>query len=147
MERNGALIMLIEDDPGHASLIKRNLRRSAIPSSYQIITLEDGKEALEMLKFVDTSRKSSRLVVLLDLNLPVISGMELLETIKQNEHMRHIPVFVLSTTDDPQEIEKCYELGCNIYITKPVDHEQFSDTMCKLGDFIPTIHVPLGAKP
>jgi CheY-like chemotaxis protein len=81
-------------------------------------------------------------LILLDLNLPDMSGIDILSQIKSDEHARRTPVVVLTTTDDKQEIERCYDLGCNVYITKPVNYENFAAAIRQLGLFLSVIQVP-----
>ena len=141
--RQRATILVIEDDPGHARLIEKNLRRSGVQD--EIRSLKDGQEAMDVI-FGDSAPEiwDSPLLILLDLNLPIYSGMQILERIKTTRGVEQVPVVVLTTTDDPREIEKCYELGCNVYITKPVDYERFSDAIRKLGVFLKVICLPVG---
>jgi len=135
-------ILLIEDDPGHARLIAKNLQRAKI--SNEIITLTDGQQALDYLFGTDANGNHTPmpLLVLLDLNLPVVSGYQVLEQMKSHERTRHIPVIILTTTDDPQEIRRCYELGCNVYVVKPVEYTQFAEAIQKLGLFFSVVTVP-----
>jgi len=84
-------------------------------------------------------------LVLLDLNLPVLDGFQVLEKMKGDPHTQPIPVIILTTTDNPQEIMRCYELGCNVYVTKPVDYEQFSEAVTKLGLFLSVVQIPEGS--
>lgn len=136
-------ILLVEDDPGHAVLIERNLRRTNIQN--KLLHVKDGQEALEFLfregKFHGQPMPTAMLV-LLDLNLPVFSGFEVLQRMKGDPRTRHIPVVILTTTDDSREIERCYELGCNVYITKPVEYEQFAEAIRKLGFLLSIVAVP-----
>ena len=138
-------ILLVEDDLGHARLIEKNLRRANITNP--IITLDDGQKAVNFL-FREGEYEGKdlppQLLVLLDLNLPVIDGYEVLKRMKSDPHTKSIPVIILTTTDDPQEIVHCYELGCNVYVTKPVDYDQFSDAVTKLGFFLSVVKVPDG---
>lgn len=138
-------ILLIEDNPGHARLIEKNLRRANI--SNPIVKLEDGQVALDYL-FGDTGYVSTmprpHLLVMLDLNLPIVDGYRVLEAMKSDDRTKQIPIIVLTTTDDAQEINRCYELGCNIYITKPVQYEQFADAIAKLGLFLSVVMLPDG---
>jgi CheY-like chemotaxis protein len=136
-------IVLVEDDPGHALLIEKNLRRSGIVNP--IVSLRDGRAALDFLlppREGADAQHPSRLLLLLDLNLPVVDGYEVLRQIKADERTRRIPVVILTTTDNQQEIERCYGLGCNVYVAKPVDYEEFSDAMRKLGMFLTVVKVP-----
>jgi CheY-like chemotaxis protein len=132
-------IVLVEDDPGHARLIEKNLRRANLTND--IVHLTDGQQAVDYL--FGNGRPSS-LLVLLDLNLPVLDGYQVLERMRRDERTKRIPVIILTTTDDTREVARCYELGCNVYITKPVDYEQFSDAIRKLGLFMAVLMIPDG---
>ncbi|MCP4654309.1 MAG: response regulator [bacterium] len=134
-------ILLVEDDPGHARLVEKNLRRASIAN--EIVTVSDGQQALDHL-FGDGERSALPLLVLLDLNLPGLDGYQVLERIKADERTRRIPVIVLTTTDDAREVARCYELGCNVYIVKPVEYEHFSEAIRKLGLFLKVVAVPDG---
>jgi len=138
-------ILLVEDDPGHVRLIERNLRRALITN--EIVTLSDGQQAVDYLFKESTYAEATHalpLLVLLDLNLPQLDGYQVLTRLKADERTRHIPVIILTTTDEPHEIERCYALGCNVYITKPVEYEQFTEAMRKLGLFLSIVQIPLG---
>jgi len=142
-EKKEVSLLLVEDDPGHALLVEKNLRRANITND--IIKVDDGGKALDYLfcKGEYEDRQSdSPLLVLLDLNLPVIDGYEVLKQMKGDDRTRHIPVIILTTTDDEREVKRCYELGCNIYITKPVDYGHFSEAITKLGLFFSVVTVP-----
>ncbi len=134
-------ILLVEDDPGHARLVEKNLRRAAIAN--EIVTVGDGQQALDHL-FGGGDRTALPVLVLLDLNLPVLDGYQVLERIKADERTRRIPVIVLTTTDDAREVSRCYELGCNVYVVKPVEYERFSEAIRKLGLFLKVVAVPDG---
>ena len=138
-------ILLVEDDPGHARLIEKNLRRANITN--KIIMAHDGQQALDYLfgtgEFSGSPHHSS-LLILLDLNLPVLDGFGVLKKMKADERTKRIPVIILTTTDDDREVDKCYDLGCNIYMTKPVDYEQFSEAIRKLGLFLSVVTIPDG---
>jgi CheY-like chemotaxis protein len=135
-------IVMIEDDEGHARLIEKNIRRAGILNEIQHFT--DGTTALEYLY---NSPKGPALngpaLVLLDLNLPDMSGIDILAKIKGGEGaLKRTPVVVLTTTDDKVEIQRCYDLGCNVYITKPVNYENFAQAIRQLGLFLSVIQVP-----
>lgn len=135
-------ILLIEDDPGHARLIEKNLRRARLNN--EIIIKTDGQQAVNYLFETHANEGASALplLVLLDLNLPLLDGYQVLERIKTDHRTRHIPVIILTTTDDTVEINRCYDLGCSVYITKPVDYEQFSEAIRKLGLFLSVVSIP-----
>lgn len=132
-------IVMIEDDPGHARLIEKNVRRAGINNA--IRHFSDGGSALSHL-FQPDVRHNGPLLVLLDLNLPDMTGVDILAKIKADEVLKRTPVVVLTTTDDKTEIQRCYDLGCNVYITKPVEYEQFSTAIRQLGLFLQVIQVP-----
>ena len=143
---NPVTIIMIEDDEGHARLIERNIRRSGVIN--EIVPFTSGTEALNYLFGKDgTGRdhKGKALLILLDLNLPDTSGLDVLKRVKDNRNLRTTPVVVLTTTDDSHEIKRCYELGCNVYITKPVNYESFANAIRQLGLFFSVIQVPPAA--
>ena len=136
-------IIMVEDDEGHARLIEKNIRRAGVNN--EIIAFTDGNSAMSWLLGPDGSgvaNKGRALLVLLDLNLPDMSGVDILKTVKENEHLKRAPVVVLTTTDDKVEIQRCYDLGCNVYITKPVNYENFANAIRQLGLFFSVIQVP-----
>lgn len=132
-------IVMVEDDAGHARLIEKNIRRAAI--SNEIVHFEEGGAAIDYL-FSDEVRTNGPLLILLDLNLPDMSGTEILERVKADERLKRAPVVVLTTTDDKLEIQRCYDLGCNVYITKPVDYEAFAGAIRQLGLFLSVMQAP-----
>ncbi len=134
-------IVMIEDDPGHAKLIERNIRRAGVTN--ELIHFADyasSKSYFETLKKLPADATPT--LVLLDLNLPDASGTEILEYLKNHGHLKLIPVIVLTTADDEAEVKRCYDLGCNVYITKPVDPDQFAMAIRQLGLFFSVIKVP-----
>ena len=136
-------IIMIEDDEGHARLIEKNIRRAGVGN--QIIPFTNGTDALQFLLGPDGSgenNKGRQLLVLLDLNLPDMTGVDILEKVKSNEHTKRSPVVVLTTTDDQREIQRCYDLGANVYITKPVDYDGFANAIRQLGLFFSVMQVP-----
>lgn len=139
-------ILLVEDDDGHALLVEKNLRRAGL--SNRFLRLKDGQEALDYF-FNDNDtppkEKFDAVVVLLDVNMPRVGGVDVLKRLKENDITANIPIIMLTTTDDPREIERCYEYGCNLYITKPVEYETFIEAVRRLGFFLQIIKVaPLG---
>ncbi len=142
-EKQQVTIILVEDDPGHARLIEKNLRRANITND--IVILNDGQQAVDYV-FCEGDYAghplSTPLLLLLDLNMPVLDGYQVLKRIKTDEEKKRIPIVILTTTDDDQEVTHCYDLGCNIYLTKPVDYQQFSQAIRKLGLFLSIVAVP-----
>ena len=111
-------IIMIEDDEGHARLIEKNIRRAGVTN--EIISFRDGTTGVNYLLGSDGSGLVSigrPSLVLLDLNLPDMTGIDILARLKANEHTRRTPVIVLTTTDDAREIQRCFDLGANVYIT------------------------------
>jgi CheY-like chemotaxis protein len=135
-------ILIVDDDDGHVELARRNLRRIGV--SNPIVSLERGERALNYIfrreEFAE--RADVELLILLDINMPgSVNGVETLRQIKADPVARTTPVIMLSTTDDPREVARCYELGCSIYVTKPVDSVQFIEAIKRLGLFLQIIRL------
>ncbi|MHC4873021.1 MAG: response regulator [Planctomycetota bacterium] len=138
MEKD-TIILIAEDDSGHLDLIKRNLRRAGLKN----VTREfnDGQEILDFFAGNEFERHKKYLV-LLDIRMPKVDGINVLRKLKRSDDTRSIPVIMLTTTDDPKEISICHKEGCNSYITKPVDYEVFVNTITQLAEFLKIIHIP-----
>src|SRR5262249_22375273 len=136
-------IILAEDDDGHATLVQRNLERSGLINGFK--RLKDGQEALDYLRgegaFAGQAPAGS-VLLLLDIKMPRVDGIEVLRQLRGDTRTNKTPVIMLTTTDDPREIERCYELGCNVYITKPVDYQAFVEAIKRLGLFLQVVAVP-----
>jgi len=137
-------IVMIEDDEGHARLIEKNIRRAGISNNLRHFL--DGTSALDYLyNHADGPARNGPALILLDLNLPDMSGIDILKTIKADDSvLKRTPVVVLTTTDDKIEIDRCYEMGANFYITKPVNYESFSEAIRNLGLFLAVVQMPEG---
>ncbi|TDY26482.1 response regulator receiver domain-containing protein [Paraburkholderia sp. BL6665CI2N2] len=154
-------IVLIEDDDGHATLVERNLRRAGISNGF--VRFRDGQQALDYFfgpapstadaasspadpanSAVPAREDLMNFVVLLDLKMPRVDGFEVLRRLKESPQTAAVPVIVLTTTDDPREIARCYELGCNVYITKPVEYDAFIEAVRRLGFFLQVVKLPSG---
>ncbi|MBW6421546.1 response regulator [Rhizobium sp. XQZ8] len=136
-------IVMVEDDEGHARLIEKNVRRAGVNN--EIVPFTNGNEALDYILGTDragTANADRYLLILLDLNLPDMSGIDILEKVKSNPHSKRLPVVILTTTDDEREIQRCYDLGANVYITKPVDYDSFAHAIRQLGLFFAVMQIP-----
>jgi CheY-like chemotaxis protein len=138
------VILIVDDDTGHARLIEKNLSRAGLHNPVE--RFDNGQEILDFMFGNGHSARKRRhdcsYLVLLDIRMPKVDGTQVLQKIKENKELRKIPVIMLTTTDDPREVERCHELGCNNYIVKPVDYEKFADAIRQLGLFISLVQVP-----
>lgn len=138
MENNNELIILIaEDDDGHFELIIERLEKSSIHN--KVTRFVNGEEAWHFLSGTGKNEvrdKNKNYLLLLDINMPKMDGIEVLRRIKADENLKDILVIMLTTTDNPKEIEACNKLGCTLYITKPVEIAKFMETLKDLGSFI-----------
>jgi CheY-like chemotaxis protein len=135
-------ILIVDDDEGHVELVRRNLLRIGVINP--IVTVHDGARALNYIfqRAEFAQRDQVQLLILLDINMPgSVNGVEVLRQMKADPVTRKTPVIMLSTTDDPREVALCYELGCSVYITKPVDSVQFIEAMKRLGLFLQIIRL------
>jgi CheY-like chemotaxis protein len=135
-------IIVVEDDDGHATLVERNLRRAGLDNP--IVRLRDGQEALDYF-FAPREEGPLQLsdcVLLLDINMPKVDGVDVLRQLKSDPRTAMVPAIMLTTTDDPREIERCYQLGCNVYVTKPVEYGAFIEAIRRLGFFLQIVKVP-----
>lgn len=137
------LILMAEDDEGHANLIQRNLKRAGVKN--EIFHVKDGQEALDFIHRRGPyagQPLQGPLLVLLDINMPKIDGVEVLRQLKSDADTARIPVIVLTTTDDPREVARCYGLNCSVYITKPVEYDAFIEAIQRLGLFLQIVKTP-----
>lgn len=135
-------ILLAEDDDGHAELVLGSLREAGVKNPMR--RFRDGQELMGFLEELlrGGGLPASRpFVLLLDIRMPRMDGLEVLRRVKEDPGMRTLPVIMLTTTDDPREVEECYRLGCNGYIVKPVGYEPFSETLHRLGLFLSVLRV------
>jgi CheY-like chemotaxis protein len=139
-------IILAEDDDGHAALVERNLRRAGLVNGFA--RLRDGQEAMDYFAGPEFSPEAggATCVLLLDINMPRVDGVEVLRRLKAEARTSMVPVIMLTTTDDPREVERCYQLGCNVYITKPVEYDNFVEAIKRLGLFLQVVKLPVNGK-
>jgi CheY-like chemotaxis protein len=136
-------ILVAEDDEGHATLVQRNLRRASAPAA--VVRVRDGQELLDYLYRRgpwDGRAEHDSLLILLDLNMPRLGGLEVLERLKRDVQYAHIPIFVLTTTDNPFELDRCYARGASACIVKPVDYGSFGDMVHRLAEFLVMARLP-----
>ena len=133
-----AVIIIAEDDAGHFALVKKNLWRTCVHND--IMHFKDGQEVLDFLfmKNQDGPNRSPNgsYLLLLDIRLPKVDGIEVLKQIKADEKLRKIPVIMLTTTDDPAEVDRCYAIGCNFYMVKPANYNDFMQSVEQMGIFL-----------
>lgn len=142
-ENKVAVILLAEDDDGHATLIQRNLRRAGVVND--IVRVADGQEAVDFVLAQGShagKQQNTPLFMLFDINMPRMDGIQALKHIKSDARTKGIPVVMLTTTDDPREIERCYESGCSLYVTKPIEYDAFCEVIQRLGLFLQIVSVP-----
>jgi CheY-like chemotaxis protein len=136
-------VLIAEDDDGHAALIEKNLRRAGMEKP--CFRLRDGQEILDYFLGPDSLQQGKTAhgyLLILDINLPRINGIEVLRRMKEHEVLKRVPVLMLSTTDNPLEVEACHSLGCNFYLTKPIEAETFAQAIIRLGSFLDIVSVP-----
>jgi CheY-like chemotaxis protein len=138
------VILIAEDDEGHAGLIQKNLKRAGIAN--QLIHFWDGQEALNFLFCEGPGPHrvpGTAYVLLLDIRMPKLDGAQVLARVKADPELGKIPVIMITTTDDPREIEHCHRIGCNNYITKPIEYDAFVNAIRQLGLFLAVVEVPV----
>ncbi|ODS33454.1 MAG: two-component response regulator [Candidatus Scalindua rubra] len=143
VKKEEVIIIIAEDDQGHASLIVKNLERAGFRNSF--LHFKNGQEVLDFLfqRGKGPHRVSGKAyLLLLDIRMPRVDGVEVLRQIKDDPELCKIPVIMVTTTDDPREVENCHKVGCSVYITKPVDYDKFVDAIRKLGLFLTVVRVP-----
>jgi CheY-like chemotaxis protein len=136
-------IIIVEDDEGHAILVRQNLEAAGLDTEF--LHFRDGQAALDY--FFLGGRPAAALgqgphLVLLDIRMPKVDGIEVLRRLKADPELHKLPVIMLTTTDDPREVDRCHQLGCNVYIQKPVDYDKFTDAIRRLGLFVPLLLLP-----
>lgn len=135
MQPDEHVILLVEDSADDRDLTLRALRQNRIRNA--VVVVEDGVEALDYLfgrgRFADRDPAAWPQVILLDLKLPRLDGLEVLRAIRADEHTRLLPVVILTSSREEQDVLESYKLGANSYIRKPVDFEQFVEAVRQLG--------------
>ena len=144
ISKQSVTIMLVEDDDGHRLLIRENLRASGIVND--MIEMRDGQQALDYLQrrgqYQDPAKSPRPGLILLDIKMPKADGYAVLEKIKADPNLRLIPVLMLTSTDDQAEVNRCYSLGVNSYVVKPIRYEEFQDRIKSVGLFLDIVRLP-----
>ena len=136
-------VLIADDDDGHAFLVEDNLRRGGVNTTF--LRFSDGQELLDFLfgRTKDPAFDPERpYLLLLDIRMPKVDGVAALQQIKADPGLHRMPVIILTTTEDPREVDRCHELGCNTYILKPVSYESFENAIAQLGKFVSLVKVP-----
>ncbi len=137
------LILIADDDDGHARLIEKNLARAGLHNPTH--RFQNGQQALDFFFTKEGAPRypqDTSFLLLLDIRMPKVDGVEVLRRVKEDAVLRKMPVIMLTTTDDPREVERCHALGCNSYIVKPVDYDKFAEAIKNLGLYISLVEVP-----
>lgn len=136
------IILIADDDAGHARLIEKNLARAGLHNPIE--RFENGQQVLDFFFKLKANppAKSASYFLLLDIRMPQVDGVEVLRQLKADAELKKIPVVMLTTTDDPREVDRCHELGCGNYMVKPVDYDKFSEVIKQMGLFIALVQVP-----
>jgi CheY-like chemotaxis protein len=137
------VILVAEDDEGHAALIRKNLARAGIVN--EILHFKDGQEILDFLfKRGSGPHRSpgTAYVLMLDIRMPRVDGVEVLRQIKADQELRKLPVIMVTTTDDQREVDRCHALGCSSYLAKPIVYEKFVEAIRQLGLYLSVVQVP-----
>jgi CheY-like chemotaxis protein len=132
-------ILIVDDDEGHAILIRENLESAGVPNPIE--HFRDGQAVLDFFA-ARRSTPSDRYIILLDIRMPKIDGIEVLRRLRADPDLKTLPVMMLTTTDDVRDVQRCHQLGCNGYIQKPVDYEKFAEAIRRIGLFVPLLLVP-----
>lgn len=132
-------IFIVDDDEGHAILIRENLAEAGVRNPIQ--HFQDGQAVLDFFA-TPQPEANETYIILLDIRMPKVDGIQVLRRIKADPALRKIPVLMLTTTDDVREVERCHQLGCNGYIQKPVDYDKFAEAVRRVGLFVPLLLVP-----
>jgi two-component system response regulator len=135
MERHLVEILLIEDNPYEAELTIRNLQKYNVGN--KLLHIDDGAEALDFIfaknKYADNTTQFHPKLILLDLKLPKIDGLEILRSIRNDERTKEFPVVILTSSNEERDIVESYKLGVNSYIVKPVNFESFAVSIAEIG--------------
>ncbi len=150
MSNNGVEILLVEDNPEDVELTLRAFQKYRLANKIHVV--RDGEEALECLfgtgRYAEGNLCANTRVILLDLKLPKVDGLEVLQRCKTDPRTKNIPVVVLTSSQEEQDLVKSYNLGVNSYVVKPVEFSQFTEAVRQLGLYWMLLNqIPLEASP
>ncbi len=143
MKKYAPIILIVDDDEGHAILVRENLAAGGLNN--EVRHFRDGQAILDFFfkSGPNPSMEGGRIyLILLDIRMPKVDGIEVLRRLKLDPELRKLPIIMLTTTDDTREVERCHQLGCSVYIQKPVDYERFAEAIRRLGMFISLMQMP-----
>jgi CheY-like chemotaxis protein len=141
--KSAPVILIVDDDEGHALLVRDSLEEAGLNN--QIEHFPDGQAVLNFFFHRGSGpfmKKGQAYLVLLDIRMPKVDGVEVLRQLKADKELHKLPIIMLTTTEDPREVARCHDLGCNVYLQKPVDYGKFAEAMRRLGMFITLLLVP-----
>jgi CheY-like chemotaxis protein len=141
-------LLIADDDEGHVTLVRRHIRRAGIGAN--LVHLQDGQEVLDYIYrrggWADRP-PLGQVALILDLNMPRLDGLAVLRRLKQDAQWGRVPVFVLTTTDNPVEIDRCYAMGASACLVKPVDFGAFGELIHRFAAFLLTARLPTEEPP
>ena len=135
-------VLIVEDDDGHATLVRSHLQQAGVTSP--IVRFRDGDDAWNVLARIGPEphrRAGAAYVMLLDIRMPRRDGVTLLTKLKSSAELKALPVIMLTTTDDPRDIQECYRIGCNGYLIKSLNFREFAESLGRLGRYLRLIQV------
>ncbi|HVW22144.1 MAG TPA: response regulator [Opitutaceae bacterium] len=135
-------IIIADDDEGHAILVRDNLREAGVADPIRHV--KDGQAVLDFF-FPNGERPkaaAASYLLILDIRMPKVDGVEVLRRLKSDPELRKVPVIMLTTTDDQREVDRCHALGCNVYLRKPVDYDEFTEAIRRLGGLVSFAQMP-----
>jgi len=140
MTNDAQTLLLVEDNPDDEELTIRGLRHANVKNPIDVA--RDGQDAIDYLLGTDDQPNPTPAVVLLDLNLPRVGGLEVLKRIRGEHRTRHVPVVILTSSNEDRDLINGYDLGANSYIRKPIQSEEFATTVARLGIYWLMLNVP-----
>ena len=135
--KKDSIVLIAEQDEEHFDMIRNSLLRAGVDN--QILHLTDGRQTLDYLMKIGPQSANQQYVLFVDVDLPEVGGVEVLEKIAEDGQLSKIPVIVLTAVDDPHTIDRCYNLGCSTYIVKPEKSEDFAESIQNIGVFLSVV--------